>query len=236
MKKYYRKKRKNSVLFFLMLVLTAVILIYFIFAVRLLPILKTMAVNNAKIIALQTVNNAVGKVLKDNDVTYDKLMNFRTDSTGKITAVEADTLQINLLKYEITKETIKEINDIDKASLGIPLGTIIGGDLLSGTGPCINVEIAPIGNVETNITNQFSAAGINQTRQEINLNVKTSITVIISSCNVSTDIESNFTLADTVIVGGVPDYYTVVEDGSSSGLSNSEKAFIYGKNQSSVSK
>lgn len=233
MRRIYRKRRKNPILSYLVLFLALLILLYTIFAVRLLPILKTLAVNNAKIIALQTMNNAVGNVLKNNDITYDKLMNVKTDSAGKITAVEADTLQINILKCEITDEAIKEINNIDSSKLGIPLGTVIGGDMLSGTGPRINVKIKPIGNIETNVTNTFSAAGINQTRQEVNLSVKTTITVIFSSCSVTTDIENTYSIADMVIVGGVPDYYTVVDGESSGALNSSDRAYIYGKNQSS---
>jgi sporulation protein YunB len=201
-----------------------------------MPVIKTMAVNNTKNIATQTINSAVEKVLKGNDVGYDKLMILEKDSGGDITAVKSDTLQIDTLKYEITNEAVKELNAIDPKDISVPLGTVIGGQIFTGLGPQISVRVEPIGNVDTQIVNEFSSAGINQTRQQILLYIKTEITIIVSSYNVTTSVESNFTIADTVIVGNVPDSYTVVEDSAASSQSNSQKIFTYGKNSSTPSK
>jgi sporulation protein YunB len=216
--------------------LTLCTALFYLFTTRLMPLIKTTAVNNARNMATQTINNAAGKVLKEKQIDYDKLMTLEKDSRGRITAVKADSLQIDLLKYEITNEAIKEINAIDSSELGVPVGTVIGGQLLSGTGPRINVKIEPVGNVETQIVNGFTSTGINQTRQQIMLSVKASITIMVSSYNITTSVESNFAIADSVIVGNVPDYYTVVEDSGASGENASQKIFTYGKNQSAASK
>jgi len=236
MRRYYRKRLKNRALLFLILILALSIALYYIFSVRLVPIIKIIAVNNARNTATQTINNAAGKVLKNEKIDYDKLMTLEKDNGGEITAVKADSLQIDLLKYEITNEAIKEINEINSNKLSIPVGTVIGGQLLSGTGPRIKVKIEPVGNVEARIFNEFTSTGINQTRQQVMLDITASITIMVSSYSVSTKVESNFTIADTVIVGSVPDSYTVVEDNAADSQSTSQKIFTYGKNQSSASK
>jgi len=118
------------------------------------------------------------------------------------------------------------LNEADTSSLSIPLGTVIGGQLFHGLGPKIRVNIERIGSAETKIINEFSSAGINQTRQQVLLEVDASITVLVSTSHITTNVKSNYTIADTVIVGNVPDSYTVVDD--SSGKSNSDKIFIYG--------
>lgn len=235
MRRFYRRRTKNKAIAFFIVLLVIAGAFYYIFSVRLMPLIKTIAVNNAKVIATDTINRATGKVLKDEQIDYDKLMTIEKDSSGEITAVKADTLKIDQLKYEITNEAIKEINEIDPDQLSVPIGTVIGGQLLSGKGPRVKVKIEPIGSVETKIVNEFTSTGINQTRQQILLNVTASITIMVSSYSVTTDVTSNFTLADTVIVGSVPDSYMVVDDGSSA-ASGAEKVFIYGKNQSSQTK
>ena len=215
------KKRRASLM--LILVLAALMIGYAVFSYKLMPILRTAAIYRAQIVAANTVNDAVGKVLREDDISYDKLMTFDKNSDGAITAVTADTLQINLLKYDITSEVIRELQNIPASDLAIPLGNVVGGQIFTGRGPMIYVHVQPIGNVISSITSSFSDAGINQTRQQIMLNVHTDIAVMISIYTVSTSVESNFCIADTVIIGSVPSYYFEGSSGSSA-----ENAFIYG--------
>lgn len=224
-------RRRHNSLFAIPFILFAFLIVaYLIFVNRMLPVLQTLAINKAKLVATYTVNQAVTKVLQRDDITYDKLMTLEKNSNGDILAVEANTMQINHFRYDVTNEIINQLNDLQNSNFGIPVGTVVGGPIFTNQGPQIRIDFRPVGNVETDLTNDFSSTGINQTRQEISLEVKTSISIIISSSNVSTTIESSIPVADTVIVGKVPDHYTVVEDGSS-GKSSSDKIFQYDPNQ-----
>lgn len=226
MRRLHSRRRNKMAFLILSSILMLFIIFFLLFTIRLLPVVKTMAVNSARNIATQTINKAAGKVISDEKIGYDDLMTLEKDSNGNITAVKADTLKIDKLKYEITSEVIKELDDINTSDLGIPIGTVIGGQLFSGIGPKVKVKIEPVGSAETKIVNEFTSAGINQTRQQILLEVDASITVIVSSTNISTDVKSNYTIADTVIVGNVPNSYTVVDDNS--GKSKSDKIIMYG--------
>jgi sporulation protein YunB len=207
-KRHMGLSRKRKALLKLLAFLLAILMIYIAFNIKLVPVLKTTAVNRAKLVAINTINEAAGKVLKQDGITYDKLMIFDKDNDGNITAVEADTMQIDMLKYDITEEVIRELNDnADETGLKIPLGTVIGGQLLTGFGPNIDIRFQPVGNVSSEVSSSFSAAGINQTRQLVTLNITADITVVIASYNVSTQVKSSFPIADTVIVGNVPPVY-----------------------------
>jgi sporulation protein YunB len=229
--RFRRKNKKRRVAVFFFFVFAVVIILYIMFNALLMPILKTAAVYKAKIVAIYTINSAVGKVLKTDNISYDKLMNFDKDSNGDITAVNADTMQINLLKYDITNEVIKELSSIKSSELKIPFGTVFGGQILTGRGPMINIRIQPMGNVDSNISNTFTSAGINQTRQQVMLDIKADIIVMISSYNVSTQVETNFCIADSVIVGSVPGSYMVINGTSDA----TDKLFIYGNSGTSGS-
>lgn len=233
--RYRVRRKKNRAALMCILFGTITVLCYSVFDIALMPVLRTAAVNKAKIVAIYTINDAVGKVLREDGISYDKLMSVEKDSAGTVTAVSANTVEINMLKYDITSEVIKELNNIQGSELAIPFGTVLGGPLFTGRGPMINIRIQPIGSVNSNVVNDFTSAGINQTRQQIMLDIRADITLMIANYNVSTSVESNISVADIVIVGGVPGSYTYVGDTGD----GSDRIFTYGKNtqtQSSSSK
>lgn len=227
--KLRRRYKKNKVMLGFLIAAIVLILFYIWFNVMLAPVLKAAAVNKAKVSAINTINNAVGEVLTKNQITYDDLMTFDKDSNGYITSLNANTMQMNLLKYDITKEVIKELSEMGSSNLSIPLGTIMGGQIFMGRGPRVGFAYQPMGNVNSNITSTFTAAGINQTRQQIMLTVNADITVLTSAYTISTKVQSDVCIADTVIVGLVPGSYTVI-NGMTSDAGN---AFIYGRSGAS---
>ncbi len=222
------RNRGGRAAFWLLAALGLALAGYVAFTIQLMPVLQTTAVYRAKVVAADVVNTAVGKVLEQDDVTYDRIMSFEKDSSGSITAVKADTLQINRIRTDVVKEVIAEINAIPPSELGIPLGTVIGGGLFSGRGPVIHIRLYPVGNVTAEISSEFTSAGINQTRQQINLDVHTDIAVVIPGYSIGTGVDSNFSIAESIIVGNVP---STVINGSTSG--SSDQAVIYGSSGSS---
>ena len=68
-----------------------------------------------------------------------------------------------------------------------------------------------LGNVNADVSSVFTAAGINQTRQQIMLNIKVTLVILLSSCTITQNINSNFCVAESVIVGAVPNSYTNID-------------------------
>jgi len=69
----------------------------------------------------------------------------------------------------------------------------------------------PSGSVVTSVSNVFDSAGINQTRHQIMLNIKSTVSVIIPGYITSVPVETNMCIAESVIVGLVPDTYANVQ-------------------------
>jgi sporulation protein YunB len=92
--------------------------------------------------------------------------------------------------------------------ISIPLGNLTGLKLLSGKGPKIKVEVLPVRSVVAEVSSAFSESGINQSWHKIILNVKTNFGVMVLSRSISCNVSDSIVLADTVIVGNVPDAYT----------------------------
>ena len=56
--------------------------------------------------------------------------------------------------------------------------------------------------------NQFISAGINQTRHNIVLHIDVDVSILLPGFTAVTRVSNSFTVAETVIVGSVPDTYT----------------------------
>ena len=67
------------------------------------------------------------------------------------------------------------------------------------------------GNVSADFNSSFESAGINQTKHQIYLDVKTSVYSFLPGFRTTTDVETNILVAETVIVGAVPQLVTTLK-------------------------
>ncbi len=119
-------------------------------------------------------------------------------------------MRINTLKSRVLQAVLNGINAIEPSKISIPLGTVLGIDVLLDRGPRIHVRIASVSVLEADTRNEFTAAGINQTHHRVLLNVKAEVNIILSRKQVATEVSSRVLVAETVIVGQVPSAFTYV--------------------------
>ena len=194
------------------LTIIAVFLIILIFLIfldsRARPIIKTVAASRAKNIATQIISDSVGEAVGSKNINYDDLTQFLYDEKGNIKAVNINLKTANIIEQQVSDLIAEKLKNTERTLLEIPVGTIIGGDFLSGRGPKLKIYISLSGHSYTNIDNQFEAAGINQTRHQINIFIKTDIYIIMYGNNTSTSVENNIAIAETIIIGNVPYAYS----------------------------
>ena len=178
---------------------------YFI-AERLRPMICPIAVAEAKSIATMSINTAVNQELSVAEIGYDDLITLEMDAENRVTALKANTLEINKLRASLTVAIQSKVDQIQDSIVEIPLGTVVNNELLSGVGP--NIQLAPVGFVETDITNSFSAAGINQTRHQVILSVSATIAIVMPAATEYAQVETSIVLGESVLVGKVPQNYT----------------------------
>ena len=210
-----RNKRKNKKTFRLgyrILIFFIVIILFFVIVLkysesRVRPIIVSMADAHARSIGAKVVSEAINEEIENNNISYDDLITFEKDESGRIAALKTDIIMINRLKSKLSVVILNKLSDIDDINLYIPLGNIINGEFFSGRGPEIEIIVIPVGSVTTNITNVFTSAGINQTRHQIMLEVNVTVSVIMPFSVESTDISTSMAIAETIIVGDVPEMY-----------------------------
>lgn len=207
-----RPKKSRSKSLKLPVILISILAILAILYSRLTPIVSDMAVAGAKNSVTNAINSAINARMASGDMDYKDIVRLEKDETGKVTALITDMSTINSLKSEISYDIIKMITEGKITRVSIPVGNLIGGSLFSGMGPDIPVKIVAASAVTTNFSNKFSSSGINQTRHQIVVKVSVVIKVLIPGKTVKTQVETELVVAETIIVGSVPESFTYFEE------------------------
>lgn len=205
------RREKKAVIKFSFIILSILIVFisgYIIFEKRLDDIIQDLAENTVKAKAGIIISTAIYEEVESDNITYDKLVAFEKDSQGKITALKTNIIEINRLKAKLTMKILDSLENMDSAELGIPLGSVIGGDLFNGKGPGLKINVIPVGSIEAEIIGEMTSAGINQSRHQIMMKVKANLSILTSVSRLETEIETHVCIAETVIVGDVPGNYT----------------------------
>ena len=152
-------------------------------------------------------NDAIAKQMADGIIQYDRIVYFEKDLNGRITALKTNISEVNRLKTDILNIINDEILALDTSDIGIPLGSLIFPELLSGKGPAIPVHILSIRNSDAVFASNFSQAGINQTLHRLNMEVTIDVAVLVLGETSSFTMSSEVVVAETIIVGQVPQTY-----------------------------
>lgn len=171
------------------------------------PVIITICESQAKILCTSAMNKSVVEELEKLNVKYSDLVNVITDESGNITAIETNAVEVNKIKARLTDAVNESVSLIPDQNISIPIGTLTGVELLSGRGPKIKLRMLPSSYVESTLTHQFETAGINQTRHQISIEFEVTMTAILSPYSTTADVTSNVCIAETVIIGKVPEMF-----------------------------
>ena len=152
-------------------------------------------------------NDAIAKQIAAGNIRYDRIVYFEKDLDGRITALKTNMSEVNRLKTDILNIINDEILALDHSDIGIPLGSLFLPELLSGRGPSIPVHILSIRNSDAVFNSDLTQAGINQTLHKLIMEVSVDVSVLILGQTSSFTLTSEVVVAETVIVGQVPDTF-----------------------------
>lgn len=203
-----RLKRTGIIVGVAVIIIAAV---FFIIDRQVSPLLMNVASAEVKEMVSQLANECVLGVMGSSS-EYSDLVTLTTDDQGHVTYLSADSIRMNGIAYNASLAIQDELEKADAHDLSIPLGSVLGSDLFSGTGPMVNVRIQPAGNVSTQYKSEFAAAGINQTRHKIVLVLPTEVIIILPTASSSVTVSTQITVSETIIVGTVPNNYVNVDE------------------------
>lgn len=216
--------RRKTLLWLTVIFLTATAA-FFGLEMKMRPLVKTYAQGRAAYIATRAVNEAVEEEIEEQGDIYDNLVYFEKNSDGDIMAVKTDSVKINRFKSSILSKINEKIYQNSSSLIEVPLGNIINGELFSGRGPGVPVLLQMINNANASFVSEFTQAGINQTRHRLIINVSVGMSVLLPGGRAYFEVTTEVNLAETIIVGKVPESYTDIVDSRDSIL---EKYNDYG--------
>lgn len=199
----YMKRLRNW-----LIILTAVsVLGFFGLRYRYRYVIRDLAETSVRNTTSDLTNEAIAQQIANGNIQYDRIVYFEKDLNGRITALKTNIGEVNHLKTDILNLVNSRILALDSADLGIPIGSLILPELFSGKGPVIPVHILAIRNSEASFSSRFSQAGINQTLHQLVMEVNVDAAVLVLGQTSSFSVSSQVVVAETVIVGDVPNTY-----------------------------
>lgn len=204
-----RRNQKNRTLKIVCIFLCFLVL--FSFAVyKIHPVIMKHAVSVAETIMLNSANDAVIRILSDENFTYDSVVSLTNNSDGYVTSLETDIYEVNFLKSRISNEIASVITNREFYDFKIPIGTFLGSDFTNGYGPKIKFYMQMTTTAFVDFSQDFKAAGINQVLHSINVDIKIKGNLVIMGYNKPIETKTSVIAAQTVIVGKTPDAFTNV--------------------------
>ena len=203
-----RRRRKRRALLALLLLPLCLLLSAWLYLRRLSC---SLAMSDARDAVITAINDTVRTILAEHDYGIDDFVTLEMAADGSVAAIKTNTARVNAVSTEVLRGIIENADNAT-LELRIPLGNLLGSNLLLGRGPKVPVEILMLTSSNVRFDNQLMSTGINQTRHSILLRADVDIDILLPWATASDTIEAEMILAETVVVGRVPESYLYMED------------------------
>lgn len=174
------------------------------------PGVSALALAAAKNEATGIVAHAFSENMAAAGESYEDLVTLHFREDGGISGMSCHMPALNSARNTLLAAVLLRISEERVLSVGIPLGNLLGGELFSGRGPEIPVRILLARSASAHMESEFRSAGINQTMHRILFTVTVTLTVLTPSHPTEIVLQQSFPVAETVIVGDVPDAFTQI--------------------------
>lgn len=172
-----------------------------------MPVIRSMARNEAKMIAIKSINSGIHNALEKNKVTTQDLLFYDYNEAGETISWNVNSIMINQLCTEVGENIIRDLHDVEAIQLKIPLGLVTGAHIFSNVGPKIPVKVMPKGTANIDYKNQLRATGINQVNHVVWLEIEMKMQIIVPLSSEELVVQRRVVLVDKVISGKVPSHY-----------------------------
>lgn len=203
----YRKRKKRKAVLFLSVFLSFVALSFVYVYCVVNPVVIEATSHTIYSLSTSAVSNAVYDVLVKNNISYEDLVSIEYNDSGEITLISLQTVELNLLTREFYKVSQDYLDAMGSDGVDVSLGTFSGIPFLSGLGPKINLKLVSIGAMTASFESKFVSAGINQTNHSLYVKLYASVSLILPAYTERVDSVTEMLVAESVIVGKVPQVY-----------------------------
>ena len=203
-----RRVRRKKLCLVLLVILFVFLIVITLFELRLRPLVLNAARSQARLYASEVIAVCVDDALTALPEGQ-KLIDVVYGDVG-VSSIETNISALNRVRTDSVKNITRSVSDIDKMTLSVPLGNLIGGSLLTGRGAEVGIRLVPIGDITAELYSEFIESGVNQTMHRIYMRVRVAMNMLVGWDTVKLELSNDIILAETIIVGEVPDAYTAI--------------------------
>lgn len=177
--------------------------------------LKEWAELQVRNIGQRAITGAIQEILSSElELTGQEFIRQLPTTAEGTAAWQYDWSKLHKLDAEITWRILQSLNTLVEERIPVPLGEILGIDILAGSGPLLPVRILPGGAVATEIRFVFQSVGINQVLHEIAVHVDLKMRVIAPMVSDDFHVTQRIPLSTIVLQGKVPQVFVNWGSGS----------------------
>jgi sporulation protein YunB len=175
------------------------------------PLLRAYAAAELETQVTQLVNQLIAQDIEEGTVDYSSILIFEKNEAGEITALRSDLGEANRLRSRVISQLAAGLTQEDH-SFGIPVGNLTGISLFSGRGFCVPVKVISVSTVNAAFRSDLTPAAVNQTHYKLELDISVQMSLLIPGGVYSIPVETTVTVGEAVLLGQVPESYTVFDN------------------------
>lgn len=166
----------------------------------------------------------VWAALKEEDgFSLADVMEVHRNGDGSIAALTTDMDRLSRLSSALSIRLTEHFGEMERETISVPIGTVLSVPMISDLGGNVDMEIVDVGQVGADLYKDVTSVGINQTIYEIRLRVTVDMTLLLPGGMETLTVESDGPLAETVLMGEVPQQYVTIEGSRSASDSAAEE-------------
>ncbi len=182
-----------------------------VFEILITPFENKCIDKEANAVALRITNEAYDETIKEFSFEYDDLAIINYSDNNDVTSISINSANVNQFQSYLLQK-IQENLDLQKVYyFSLPLGAFTRINEFTDNGPNVVVNFRLTGTASCQIKSTFESEGVNQTVHNIivviNIDMNTISAEYTSTITYSTELQ----IAQTVIVGDVPQGYANID-------------------------
>lgn len=205
-----RRIPAKPIILILILLMILVFVMMFI-KTRIEPNLEEVGRIRAEVMVSQIVNKALNEQFYGREDMNDLLVR-NSNGEGQLEVLQANTQAMNLLITEICAELQKQYAKRPEDLYAVPIGALLGDNILSQTSPTVDIRIIPISVSNIDFKTEFESQGINQTKYKVYIELESQVKVLAPLVSETFKVSTTVLISEAIILGTVPNSYVNVPE------------------------
>ena len=174
------------------------------------PVVTAFAESQASWLVTDIANETVAAVLEEQTELCRSIIAVSYNTQQILSSVITDTAAVNTIRTTATHRIIERMEGLSAISVGVPLGTLVGFDWLSGWGPLVPFTMSVTCGIVSGASSDVEEVGINQSKYRVLLDLHINVYVVTPGGRSSVTVDFSYPMAEAVLLGDVPDNLTEV--------------------------